>query len=154
MLSSLLEPKSIAVIGASEDVSKPGGRLTLNILTKGFAGNLYLVNPKGGTIQGVKAYPTIPDLPEAPDLALIGVPAKFVRTSLEELAAKGCKIVVVLSAGFGELGAEGKAAEKDLANIADEHDMLLLGPNCSGVMTYAHASKFTGVALELVKRRH
>jgi acyl-CoA synthetase (NDP forming) len=151
MLNSLLEPKSIAVIGASDDVTKPGGRLTLNILTKGFAGNLYLVNPKGGMIQGVKAYPSIPDLPEAPDLALIGVPAKFVRASLEELAAKGSKIVVVLSAGFGELGPEGKAEEKALAEIATKHNMLLLGPNCSGVMTYAHASKFTGVALELVK---
>lgn len=151
MLNNLLEPKSIAVIGASDDVTKPGGRLTLNILTKGFAGNLYLVNPKGGMIQGVKAYPSIPDLPEAPDLALIGVPAKFVRASLEELAAKGSKIVVVLSAGFGELGPEGKAEEKALAEIATRHNMLLLGPNCSGVMTYAHASKFTGVALELVK---
>jgi len=151
MLKNLLEPKSIAVIGASEDVTKPGGRLTLNILTKGFAGNLYLVNPKGGMIQGVKAYTSIPELPEAPELALIGVPAKFVRTALEELAAKGSKIVVVLSAGFGELGPEGKAEEKALAEIATRHGVLLLGPNCSGVMTYAHASKFTGVALKLEK---
>ncbi|NMB54790.1 MAG: CoA-binding protein [Leptolinea sp.] len=151
MLKNLLEPKSIAVIGASEDVTKPGGRLTLNILTKGFAGNLYLVNPKGGMIQGVKAYPSIPELPEAPELALIGVPAKFVRTALEELAAKGSKIVVVLSAGFGELGPEGKAEERALAEIATRHGVLLLGPNCSGVMTYAHASKFTGVALKLEK---
>lgn len=151
MLQNLLEPKSIAVIGASDDVTKPGGRLTLNILTKGFDGNLYLVNPKGGMIQGVKAYVSIPELPEAPDLALIGVPAKFVRAALEELAAKGSKIVVVLSAGFGEQGPEGKAEEKALAEIATKHGMLLLGPNCSGVMTYAHASKFTGVALQLVK---
>ncbi len=151
MLQNLLEPKSIAVIGASDDVTKPGGRLTLNILTKGFDGNLYLVNPKGGMIQGVKAYASIPELPEAPDLALIGVPAKFVRAALEELAAKGSKIVVVLSAGFGEQGPEGKAEEKALAEIATRHGMLLLGPNCSGVMTYAHASKFTGVALKLVK---
>jgi len=151
MLSNLLEPKSIAVIGASDDFSKPGGRLTLNILTKKYAGNLYLVNPKGGMIQGVKAYPSIPDLPEAPELALIGVPAKFVRAALEELAAKGSKVVVILSAGFGELGPEGKQEEKALAEIATRHGILLLGPNCSGVMTYAHASKFTGVALELVK---
>ncbi len=151
MLLNLLEPKSIAVIGASDDVTKPGGRLTLNILTKGFDGNLYLVNPKGGTIQGVKAYTSIPELPEAPDLTLIGVPAKFVRAAVEELAAKGGKIVVVLSAGFGEQGPEGKAEEKALAEIATKHGMLLLGPNCSGVMTYAHASKFTGVALKLVK---
>ncbi|MEI8132215.1 MAG: acetate--CoA ligase family protein [Leptolinea sp.] len=151
MLSSLLEPKSIAVIGASEDISKPGGRITLNILTKGFAGDLYLVNPKGGTIQGVKAYPSIPEMPSAPELALIAVPAKFVRTALEELAVKGGRIVVVLSAGFGELGAEGKQEEKALAEIATKHGILLLGPNCSGVMTYAHASKFTGSALELVR---
>ena len=151
MLQKLLEPKSIVVIGASEDVTKPGGRLTLNILTKGFPGNLYLVNPKGGKIQGVNAYTSIAELPEAPDLALIGVPAKFVRDSLQQLADKGARIVVVLSAGFGEQGAEGKAEEKALAEIATKHGMLLLGPNCSGVMTYAHASKFTGVALELVK---
>lgn len=151
MLSSLLEPKSIAVIGASEDISKPGGRITLNILTKKFGGKLFLVNPKGGTIQGVKAYTSISELPAAPELALIAVPAKFVRASLEELAIKGSKVVVVLSAGFGELGEEGKQAEKTLAEIADRNGILLLGPNCSGVMTYAHASKFTGTALEMTR---
>jgi len=144
-LDTLLEPASIAVIGASDDTSKPGGKLVRNILLRGFAGDLYLVNPKSDTVQGVRAYPSVDALPAAPDLAFIAIPAKLVRRALEELAQKGARAVVVLSAGFGEVSAAGREEERRLVDIANAHGMLLIGPNCSGIVSHAHASKFSGV---------
>ncbi|MBI9043119.1 MAG: acetate--CoA ligase family protein [Anaerolineaceae bacterium] len=151
MLQKLLSPNSIAIIGASNDLSKPGGLVLNNILSKGFAGKLLAVNPKSTPIQGLQAYPSIKALPFTPDLALIAVPARYVRQSLEELVHKGTRVVIVLSAGFGELGEEGKREEQILAEIADQHNMLLLGPNCLGAMTYTHASKFDGILPEMTQ---
>ena len=144
-LQSLLQPASIAVIGASDDTSKPGGKLVRNILLRGYAGTLLLVNPKSGQMQGVRAYPSIDALPTAPELAFIAIPAKLVRQALEELAQKGAKAVVVLSAGFGEVSAAGREEERRLVDIANAHGMLLIGPNCSGIVSHSHASKFSGV---------
>jgi acyl-CoA synthetase (NDP forming) len=144
-LRTLLEPTSIAVVGASDDTSKPGGKLVRNILLRGFAGNLLLVNPKAREVQGVRAYPSVDALPTVPELAFIAIPAKLVRASLEDLAAKGARAVVVLSAGFGEVSADGRAEEQELVDIANAHGMLLIGPNCSGIVSHAHASKFSGV---------
>ena len=144
-LKTLLEPASIAVVGASDDISKPGGKLVHNILLRGYAGRLLLVNPKASQVQGVRAYSSIDSLPVAPDLAFIAIPAKLVRSALEELAQKGAKAVVVLSAGFGEVSAAGREEERKLVDIADAHGMLLIGPNCSGIVSHAHASKFSGV---------
>jgi acyl-CoA synthetase (NDP forming) len=151
MLQTLLTPQSIAIIGGSDDLSKPGGRIIYNILSRHYSGQLWIVNPKNAVIQGQTAYPSIPALPAAPDLAFIAVPAPAVRQSLEELAELGTPAVVILSAGFGEVNAEGKRQEAELARIANEHKMLLIGPNCSGLMSYAHAAKFTGTAPEMVK---
>jgi len=151
MLLSLLQPKSIAVIGASDDTSKPGGRILWNLLSKGYSGELLVMHPRNPVIQGVRAQPTIQDLPLTPDLAFIVVPSAQVRPSLEALAAKGTKAVVVLSAGFGELGAEGKAEEQRLAAIATAHNMLLLGPNCLGVMSAIHAGKFAGILPDMME---
>lgn len=151
MLQTLLSPNSIAVIGASDDLAKPGGRITANILSQGYAGNLLAVNLRKTVVQGVPAYPSVSDLPVVPELALIAVPARFVRQSLIELAEKGTKVVLVLSAGFGEVSPEGKVEEQKLAEIADQHGMLLLGPNCLGAMTYAHASKFAGILPQMVR---
>lgn len=144
-LHTLLEPKSIAVLGASDDLSKPGGLMVRNILLRGFDGELMLVNPKSATIQSIKAYPSVAELPSAPELAFIAIPAPLVRPSLEELAKKGTKAVVVLSNGFGEVSAEGREEEKRLVAIAEAHGMLLIGPNCSGIVSHAHASKFSGL---------
>ena len=149
MLQTLLHPKSIAVIGASEDTTKPGGRILQNLLSKGFNGELMVVNPRSPAIQGLRAHATIESLPVRPELALIAVPAAHVRPALEDLARKGTKVAVVLSAGFGELGAEGQAEEQRLAEIAEQHGMLLLGPNCLGVMTADHASKFAGIVPDM-----
>ncbi|MBN1856736.1 MAG: acetate--CoA ligase family protein [Dehalococcoidia bacterium] len=144
-LHTLLEPKSIAVIGASEDLSKPGGLLVRNILLRGYEGQLLLVNPKSDSVQGVKTYSSINDLPVGPELSFIAIPARLVKKSLEALAEKGAKAVVVLSNGFGEVSEEGREEERRLVEIANEHGMLLIGPNCSGIVSHTHASKFSGL---------
>ncbi|WP_035075716.1 acetate--CoA ligase family protein [Maridesulfovibrio zosterae] len=145
MLKRLLSPQSIAIIGGSDDIRKPGGRLLSNILERGYEGRVMVVNPKSDSVQGVPAYKSIADMPEIPDLAYLAIPAKFVRSSLEDLCAKGGKSAVILSAGFGELNEEGKAEERRFKEIADANDMLLLGPNCLGVMTTEVAGKFAGI---------
>jgi len=144
-LQTLLAPDSIAVIGASDDLSKPGGKLVHNILSRGYDGQLLLVNPKSSTVQGVPTYPSVTSLPTAPELALIAIPARSVRQAVEELAAKGARAVVVLSAGFGEVSAEGRAEEDRLVEIANAHGIMLIGPNCSGIASHVHAAKFDGV---------
>jgi acyl-CoA synthetase (NDP forming) len=145
MLQKLLAPASIAVVGASEDTKKPGGRIVRNLLRKGYAGRLLLINPKASKVQGLTAYPSLRDLPETPELAFIAIPGKFVAQALTELAGLGTKHVIVLSAGFGEVDAKGKLEEQRLAGIASENGMILLGPNCLGVMSPVHAGKFAGL---------
>lgn len=151
MLDTLLNPRSMAIVGASDDTAKPGGKILYNILLKGYAGHLLPINPRQERVQGILAYPSISALPQIPDVAFIAIPAKFVRRSLAELAQKGTKVVVVLSSGFGEMSAEGKQEEVELARIADEYGTLLLGPNCLGTMSYAHAGKFTGFLPDMVQ---
>ncbi len=150
MLDKLINPGSIAIIGASNDPSKPGGKLLQNILTGEYLGRIYPVNPKHNVIQEIPAFDSIQTLPTIPDIAFIAIPAKYVQHTLEEVAEKGVKIAVVLSAGFGEVNEGGKIAEQHLAQIANEHNMLLLGPNCSGILTYAHASKFTSFVPDMM----
>ncbi|HMK36711.1 MAG TPA: CoA-binding protein, partial [Desulfomonilaceae bacterium] len=108
MLQKLFAPQSIAVIGASEDIQKPGGRIVRNLLLKGYKGRLFLVNPRASRVQGLPAYPSPLNLPETPDLAFIAIPGKFVAAALEEIASLGTKHVIVLSAGFGEVNEKGK----------------------------------------------
>lgn len=145
MIRKLIAPRSIAVIGASEDTQKPGGMIVRNLLRKGYDGQLFLINPKAAKVQGVPAFQSLRDLPETPELAFIAIPSKLVVPILNELAELGAKHVIVLSAGFGELNDEGAKEEERLARIANENDMLLLGPNCLGVMSPVHAGKFAGL---------
>lgn len=144
-LKTLLEPARIAVVGASDDLTKPGGLLVRNLLLRGYSGDLMLVNPRRTTVQGVPAFRSVVELPSAPDLAFIAIPAPLVRQALEELAEAGARAVVVLSNGFGEVSEEGKEEERRLVEIANEHGILLIGPNCSGIVSHAHAGKFSGL---------
>lgn len=145
MLRKLIAPDSIAIIGASEDTKKPGGRIVRNILQKGYQGRLLPVNPKASQIQGLPVFSSVKDLPQTPDLAFVAIPSTFVASSVAELAELGVKHVIVLSSGFGEIDEEGKQEEGRLAHIAQEHGILLLGPNCLGVMSPVHAGKFAGL---------
>ena len=130
-----LNPTSIAVIGASAQEGKVGHDILKNLLTQGYAGKIFPVNPKGGEILGATAYVSVKDIPETPDMAVIVIPAKFVPDALEECGAKGIKTVVVISAGFGEVHtAEGRDLEDELITIARRLEINLIGPNCLGVV--------------------
>lgn len=145
LLDGFISPASIAIVGASNDTKKPGGKIVQNLLSKGYEGELFLINPKAELIQDRQAIPSIADLPHAPDLAYISIPARFVADALSELAELGVKRVIVLSAGFGEVSPEGLEVERRLADIADRHGMVMLGPNCLGVTSPVHAGKFAGL---------
>ncbi len=147
---SLFKPQSIAVIGASNDALKPGGRVFKNIQESGFQGDLWPVNPKSGEIMGLPAFADIGKLPGAPDLSLISIPAPFVLDSLQALADKGARAVIILTAGFGETGEEGKAAEQKILELANHHRMTIVGPNCSGFLTPAYSGKFAGIIPKLI----
>lgn len=132
-MDAVLAPGSVAVIGASNEPWRIGGRPIAFMAKAGFQGKIFPVNPRYETVQGLKCYGSVDDLPEAPDAALIAVPAKFVIETLEALGKKGCRAVSVFSAGFAELGADGIDAQKRITEIAKTYGMRLLGPNTLGV---------------------
>ena len=133
-LDAIFRPKSIAVIGASRDRTTVGGAIFHNLLKHDFQGVVYPVNPKSATVQSVRAYKTITDVPEAVDLAVIVVPAALVNATLEDCGRKGVRAAVVISAGFKEIGGEGVTRERELIAIARRYGMWLIGPNCLGVV--------------------
>ena len=119
-LQSLLSPGSIAILGASTDLTKVNGRPLKHLLDKGYAGKIYPVNPKYSSISGVACYPTIADIPGPVDLAIVAVPAKFVASLLRDLGRCGVKSVIVFSSGFAEIGAGGRALEAEASAVARE----------------------------------
>ncbi len=133
-LQPLLEPKSVAIIGASSDFNKLNGRPIRNLLDKGYAGAIYPVNPKYDQVGPLPCYPNIQAIPGPIDLAVIILPAPSVEGCLRELAAVGARAAVVFSAGFGETGPEGKALEESVSRAARETGIRLCGPNCLGLV--------------------
>ncbi len=131
-LTHLLTPNSIAVIGASRSPEKVGAIILKNIISSGFSGKIYPVNPNAQSINDLQCYPDIESLPEVPDLAVIALPSGLVIETLGRVGEKGIKNVVVFTAGFKEIGAEGEKLEKDLLDISLKYDLKVLGPNCLG----------------------
>lgn len=131
-LDALFAPASVAVYGASRDERKLGHRLLANVLASDFGGDVVAVNPSGDRVLGVD---TVPTLRTSVDLALISVPALHAPAAVADAAAAGCGAAIVLSSGFGETGAQGRATEAELALVADAAGMALVGPNCMGVLT-------------------
>jgi len=131
-LKKLFNPDSIAVIGASNTEKSVGFALMKNLVGSGFKGTIFPVNPKRKNVMGIHCYKSISELPEIADLAIIAVPAKFVPAVAQECVDKGTKSFVVLSAGFGEIGEDGKKIEQELKKIIDKSSSSLLGPNCLG----------------------
>jgi acetyl coenzyme A synthetase (ADP forming)-like protein len=127
-------PKSVAIVGASRDEHSIGGRLLQNLLGANFSGTVYPVNPNAGSVGSVKAYPSVGDIPDPVDLAVIVVPARFVLDVARDCAAKGVKGLVVISAGFSEVGEEGEALEEELLDICRDAGMRMIGPNCMGLL--------------------
>ena len=136
-VARLLTPTSVAVIGASRKATTIGHQVLRNLLAGGFAGPVYPVNPGADHVASVKAYPTVLDVPGAVDLAVIAVPSAAVAGVIRQCAEKGVSGLVVLSAGFGEVGAEGAAAQRELRQLARHNGMRLVGPNCIGVVNTA-----------------
>lgn len=130
-LTALAEPKSVAIIGASNDPDRIGGRALKYMLKRRFAGELYPVNPNRDIVQGVRAYGSIDALPERPDVALISLPANLVVGAVKELAATGVQSAVVFSSGFAETGDTGALMQQQLAEAAGS--MRILGPNSLGL---------------------
>ncbi|MBU1567135.1 MAG: acetate--CoA ligase family protein [Proteobacteria bacterium] len=145
----LFRPRSIAVIGASSDPLKPGGRVLKNILEHGYAGILRPVNPKATEILGLPVCSSIAALPEIPDLAIVAIPSAMVPAAVAELADRGTGATIVLTSGFGEKDAAGKEVEEKMRRIADAAGMALIGPNCSGFLTAAYKGKFAGIVPKL-----
>lgn len=140
---------SIAVVGASDDYTKIGGRPVHLLRKYGYPGAIYPVNPKGGTVQGLPAYASISAIPASPELALLAVSASATPAALRECVAKGVKAVVVLSSGFAEAGAEGVALQAEMVEIARSHGVRLLGPNCLGTVSVPNATIVSfSIALE------
>ncbi|WP_251862986.1 acetate--CoA ligase family protein [Achromobacter sp. Marseille-Q4962] len=136
-LAAFFEARSIAVIGASDEIAKIGGRPVHMLAKHGYAGPVYPINPKGGVIQGLPAYASVLDTPAAPELAILAVPAAATPAALRDCAARGVQAAIVLSSGFVEAGPEGAALQAELAGIARAHGMRLLGPNCLGAVNVA-----------------
>jgi acetyltransferase len=138
MLESLLYPHSVAVIGASRNPGKVGYELVANLVKGGFAGDLILVNPTAPKIMGHRCYPRLEDYEGTIELSVVATPvpgvAAAVRTSLD----KGARAVVVITAGFKEVGSEGAALERSLEKMCSAGGARLLGPNCLGVINTAH----------------
>ncbi|HWK68434.1 MAG TPA: acetate--CoA ligase family protein [Rhizobiaceae bacterium] len=129
----LLQPKSVAVIGASSDRSRIGGRPIWWMLEAGFEGAIYPVNPNRAEIQGLKAYASVADLPAAPEAAVVAVPAPQVAETLRALGRRGCRAAIVFSSGFAEVGEDGANAQSELAAIARQSGLRMLGPNSLGL---------------------
>ncbi|MCA6213378.1 acetyl-CoA synthetase [Thermococcus sp. 101 C5] len=132
MLDYFFTPKSVAVLGASNDPLKLGYEVFKNL--KEYGGKVYPVNIKEEVVQGVKAYKNVKEIPDDVDLAVIVVPKPFVKQSIIDCGEKGVKGAVVITAGFGETGEEGKKEERELVEIAHKYGMRIIGPNCVGIM--------------------
>jgi acetate---CoA ligase (ADP-forming) len=139
----LINPESIVVVGGSDDLFKPGGKVLKNIIEGKYSGNLYVVNPKLDVVQGVKSYKDINEIPKT-DLAILVISARLCFDAVEILVKnKDTKAFIIISAGFSETGEEGKILEKQIVDLINESGGCLIGPNCIGVITQSYQGVFT-----------
>lgn len=143
-LGPLFFPKSVAVIGASSNPDSIGGKLFDNLISSGYSGPLYPVNPTSKVVHSVRAYPSVLDVPDEVDLAYIVVPQRFVLDVARQCAQKSVRGIVVISAGFSEVGAEGSKAEEELLDIVRDSGMRMVGPNCMGLLNTASSVRLNG----------
>ncbi|MDR0927283.1 MAG: acetate--CoA ligase family protein [Ignavibacteria bacterium] len=141
--NELLKPNNIVVVGGSNDITKPGGRMIKNLLEGDFP-NLLVVNPKDDLIQGIKCHKTVDDLPNV-DMAILCIAAKYTEDTVESLCSKkNCKAIIIVSAGYSEIGGEGKELEHRIVAICDKYGAALIGPNCIGMLTTSYHGVFAG----------
>lgn len=140
-VASFLEPSCVMVVGASRRHGTVGGEVLHNLVESGFAGRILAVNPAAATVQSIPAYPSVADVPEEAELAVLAVRAEATADVARECAAKGVRSLIVLSAGFAETGEKGAERERELLAICRESGMRLVGPNCLGVLNTAPGSR-------------
>lgn len=139
----LTHPKSIVVVGGSNDIRKPGGKVLKNLIDGGFKGGLFVINPKEDEVQGIKSFRNPDDMPAA-DLAIIAIAAKYTPDTVDYLTQnKNTKAFIILSAGFSEESHEGKLLEGRVVKSINKVNGSLIGPNCVGIITPQHHSVFT-----------
>ncbi|MEM7775667.1 MAG: acetate--CoA ligase family protein [Pseudomonadota bacterium] len=131
-LHDLIRPRSIAVIGASDNPARIGGRPVSHLIQQGFEGDIYPVNPNRDTIQGLRAYPSLTDIDGHVDFALVSVPAVSVPDVVRQARDKGVKTALIFSSGFAEMGGAGVALQDEIVSIVRDSDMRVIGPNCLG----------------------
>jgi acetate---CoA ligase (ADP-forming) len=136
LLRRALDPKAIALIGASENPHKVGGRPLLYLQRFGFKGKVYPINPNRAEVQGLKAYADLESLPEAPDLAIVMVAGEGAAAAVEKCARRGVKVTICMASGFGETGEVGAAAQRAMVASARAHGMRLIGPNSQGLVNF------------------
>ena len=132
-LTKMFKPESVAVIGASNTPGKVGYIIVDNLINDGFEGEIYPVNPKGGEILGKKAYPNIKDIDGKVDLVIITIPSPFVNTAVKECGEVGIENMVVITAGFKEVGEEGAKLEAEMTALGEEYGINIIGPNSLGI---------------------
>src|SRR5690625_4178837 len=135
-LEALLAPRSVAIIGASDNADKIGGRPIRYLQEFGFKGRILPVNPGRSTVQGLPAWPSVSELPEVPDAAIVAVAGQAAVEAVEACATKGVKAAIIMASGFGETGPEGKAEEVRLRQLAQAAGMRLVGPNSQGLANF------------------
>jgi acetyl coenzyme A synthetase (ADP forming)-like protein len=133
-IRTFMQPAAVAVIGASRDPGSIGGRLARNLLTSGFTGVVYPVNPSAAAVQGVTAYASIADVPGPVDVAFVAVPAPLVPEVARACGEHGVRGLVVITAGFAEIGGDGPALQAELMEICRAFGMRVIGPNCMGIV--------------------
>jgi len=132
-LAALLDPRSVAIIGASDDPTRIGGRPVSYLLRAEYSGSIWPVNPNRETVQGLRAYRSVVDLPKPPDACIVAVAAPLVVETIEACAERGVRSAIILSSGFAEAGDEGRAAQARITQVARESGMRVVGPNTLGV---------------------
>jgi len=137
-LENFFNPQSIAIVGASRQKSKVGHEILTSILNGGYKGKIFPVNPKADTIGQLRCYPDLESIGEVPDLVIIAVPVKIVSAVMHQCAKVGVRSVIIITAGFKEVGEEGRKLEKQIVRIAKQAGIRVIGPNCLGVIVPAN----------------
>jgi acyl-CoA synthetase (NDP forming) len=150
-LESVLDPRCIAIVGASDNPDKIGGRPLVHLARNGFAGRVLAVNPTRTEVQGSPSFPDVASLPEVPDVAIVALPGEAAIRAVADLAAAGTEVAVVMASGFGEVGEEGRVLERQLRQAALDGGMRIVGPNSMGVCNFGTGAvlTFTTALLEV-----
>ena len=137
-LKEIMSPKSIAIVGASDNKTRIGGRPLSNMIEKGFSGEIYPINPNRDHVQGMKAYSSLLDVKEELDFILVAVPSKLVVSVLEQAVIKKAKTALIFSSGFSEIGGQGEIFQNEIKKISQDSGLRVIGPNCLGLFNSAN----------------